>query len=147
MHFSSRFTIAVHILLCIDYFSNNKNTSEFIASSVGVNPVIIRKMLGLLKKAGLIEAESTRSGVKLAKKTEEISLYEIFCAVEQDRSLFSFHDNPEPDCPVGAHIHDVLDLVLFDVDETVKAKLESYRLNSLMTSLNFSIQKSVMDKL
>ena len=141
MHFSTRFTVAVHTLLCIEYFKDEKNTSEFIASSVGVNPVVIRRVLGQLKKAGFISTDSPKSGAKLAKALSSINLYEVFCAVEDERSLFTFHDNPEPKCPVGAHIHDALDLVLFDLDETLKNRLSSYKLSDLMTSLNFSIKK------
>ncbi len=40
MQISSRFTIAVHIFACIDTFQNQeKLTSNFLASSVNVNPV------------------------------------------------------------------------------------------------------------
>ena len=141
MHFSTRFTIAIHTLLCIDYFRDQKNTSEFIASSVGVNPVVIRRVLSQLKKAGLVSPESPKMGAKLAKEASSITLYDIFCAVEDERTLFSFHEKPEPRCPVGAHIHDALDLVLFDLDETLKNKLSSYKLSDLMTSLQFSIKK------
>lgn len=46
MQISSRFTIAIHVLICIDTFRNDrKMTSEFLASSVNVNPVIIRRLL------------------------------------------------------------------------------------------------------
>ena len=147
MHFSTRFTVAVHTLLCIEYFKDEKNTSEFKASSVGVNPVVIRRVLGQLKKAGFISTDSPKSGAKLAKALSSINLYEVFCAVEDERSLFTFHDNPEPKCPVGAHIHDALDLVLFDLDETLKNRLSSYKLSDLMTSLNFSIKKENNQKI
>ena len=50
MQISSRFTIAVHIFACIDTFKEEfKLTSEFLAASINVNPVIIRKILSQLK--------------------------------------------------------------------------------------------------
>ena len=128
MHFSTRFTVALHTLLVIEYFKDQKSTSEFIASSVGVNPVIIRRVLGQLKKAGLVSLKSPKNGAMLEKDPSSITLYDVFCAVEEERTFFSFHKNPEPKCPVGAHIHDALDLVLFDLDETIKNKLLSYTL-------------------
>ena len=142
MHFSTRFTVAIHTLLCIEYFKDEKNTSEFIASSVGVNPVVIRRVLGQLKKAGIISPDSPKMGAKLAKDASSITLYDVFCAVEDERNLFSFHEKPEPKCPVGAHIHDALDIVLFDLDETIKNKLLSYKLSDLMTSMLFSMKKN-----
>ena len=56
MQFSFRLPVATHILLCIERFKDEyKTTSTFLASSVNVNPVIIRKTLGQLKAAGLVE--------------------------------------------------------------------------------------------
>ena len=55
MQISSRFTIAIHIFTCIDTFKDQyKLTSEFLAASVNVNPVVIRRILQQLKAAGLI---------------------------------------------------------------------------------------------
>ena len=55
MQISSRFTLAVHILLCLDTFRDQyKVTSEFLAGSTNVHPVMIRKLLGQLKTAGLV---------------------------------------------------------------------------------------------
>ena len=69
MKIPSRFTIAVHILIAVEYFRKDyKVTSEFLASSVGVNPVIIRGILGQLKKANLIEVQAGSGGAKLLKK-------------------------------------------------------------------------------
>lgn len=57
MQISSRFTLAVHIFACIDTFGNEyKVTGEFLAGSTNANPVIIRKISGQLKGAGLVEA-------------------------------------------------------------------------------------------
>ena len=56
MQISSRFTLAVHIFACIDTFKDKyKITSDFLAGSTNVNPVIVRKILGQLKAAGLVE--------------------------------------------------------------------------------------------
>ncbi len=139
MHFSTRFTIALHTLLCIAYFQDQRTTSEFIAASVGVNAVVIRRILGQLKKAELITTH--KDGARLCKSPEEINLYAVLCAVEEDQHLFAFHPRPEPKCPVGAHIHEALDLMLYDLDATVKSKLQSYSLSGLLTGLNFALSK------
>ena len=55
MQISSRFTVAVHVLICIEMFKNDhKVTSDFLASSVNANPVVIRRLLQQLKAAGPI---------------------------------------------------------------------------------------------
>ena len=61
MQISSRFTIAVHVLICIETFKNDyKVTSDFLSSSVNVNPVVIRRLLQQLKKAGIITVRRER---------------------------------------------------------------------------------------
>ncbi len=55
MQISSRFTMAIHMFACIDAFSDQNMTSDFMAASIGTNPVIIRKLLQQLKAAGIIE--------------------------------------------------------------------------------------------
>ena len=78
MQISSRFTIAVHILLCIDTFQGKyKLTSEFLAASVHVNPVIIRKILSQLKAAGIVEVQRGSGGASIVGKLEEISFLDI----------------------------------------------------------------------
>lgn len=111
MQISSRFTIAVHTLLCIAHFSpTQKVTSAFIASSVNVNPVVIRRTLGQLKEAGIVSVEAGVGGASLARPASEITLFDVYRAVECVRgSLFNFHENPNVACPVGRNVHAVLD--------------------------------------
>ena len=112
MQISSRFTIAIHIFACIATFEKDyKITSEFLASSVNVNPVIIRKLLSQLKAAGLVTVTRGSGGAAIAKPLEEITLFDIYQAVDcvEHGELFHFHENPSLQCPVGRNIHRVLD--------------------------------------
>ena len=104
MQISSRFTIAVHIFACIKTFENDyKITSDFLAGSTNVNPVIIRKILGQLKGADLIEVARGTGGAKITRPLNEITLLDVYKAVEcvEGGELFHFHENPNPQCPVG----------------------------------------------
>ena len=83
MQISSRFTIAIQMLLCIDIYAEKEVvTSEFLASSVNVNPVIIRKIMQQLKAADLVTVKRGQGGASLGRKAEEISLLDVFEAVE-----------------------------------------------------------------
>lgn len=102
MQFSSRLPIAVHILLAIvEFEGKEKTTSTFLAGSVNVNPVIIRNTLGQLKAAGLVTVKAGEGGASLAKEPKDITLMDVFDAVEKEEALFHFHENPNPECPVG----------------------------------------------
>ena len=127
--------MAVHTLLCIDYFGKTeKVTSDFIAASVGTNPVIIRKLLIQLKAAGLIQVKRGTGGTALEKPIADISLYDVYHAVDcvGGDSLFHFHEHPNPACPVGRGIHHALDGKLSEVQKAFEEKLASYTLKDVL---------------
>lgn len=136
MQVSSRFTIAIHIFSCIDTFGEeDKITSEFLASSIQVNPVIIRKLLGQLKDAGLITVQRGSGGASLAKPAGQITMLDVFNAVESldHGKLFHFHENPNPDCPVGRSIHPVLDGRLEQIQSAMEHEMRSITLKDIFT--------------
>ena len=103
---SSRFAVGIHILTLIEINKDGVSTSEFLAGSVNTNPAVIRKIMGMLKKAGLVNVRPGVAGAELAKNLAKITLLDVYKAVNvvQDKELFSIHENPNPDCPVGRNI-------------------------------------------
>lgn len=144
MRTSSRFTIAVHTLLAVAYFaSKEKTTSDFIAASVGVNPVVIRRTLGALKAAGLVTVEAGVGGAALARPADAITLRDVFDAVENSAApsaeahgLFGFHERPNAACPVGGHIHAVLDGRLQAAQDALRASLAQTTIADLLAELS-----------
>lgn len=137
MQFSSRLPIAVHILLAIvEFKGKEKTTSAFLAGSVNVNPVIIRNTLGQLKAAGLVTVKAGEGGASLAKEPKDITLLDVFDAVEKEEALFHFHENPNPECPVGKNVHAVLDNKLFAIREVMREKMKSITLQDLIDDMN-----------
>lgn len=136
MQFSSRLPVAVHILLAIvEFDGREKTTSTFLAGSVNVNPVIIRNTLGQLKNAGFVTIRAGEGGASLAKEPKDITLLDVFDAVEKKEDLFHFHENPNPDCPVGKNVHAVLDRRLFAIQEAMREQMRSVTLQDLMDDL------------
>lgn len=138
MQISSRFTLAVHIFACIDTFQEEyKVTSDFLAGSTNVNPVIIRKILGQLKSAGLVEVARGSGGASIAKPLNEITFFDIYKAVEcvEDGELFHFHEHPNPECPVGRNIHRILDARLLQVQAAMEKELASITLQDVMKDI------------
>ena len=144
MQISSRFTIATHMLITIALKGKeSKVTSDFLASSVGVNPVIIRKTLSQLKKAELISVARGTGGAAIIKNLEDISLLDIYQAVEclgKTGQLFSFHDNPNPACPVGANIHGVLDEKLQKIQLAMEQELSQTSLAQVVADAESRIE-------
>lgn len=143
MQISSRFTMAIHMFACIDTFTDRKMTSDFMAASIGTNPVIVRKLLQQLKAAGLIEVSRGTGGVTVTKPLDEITFLDVYKAVEctPDEQLFHFHENPNPKCPVGKNIHHVLDDRLNQVQKAMEDKLTTMTLADVKNDVALCIEK------
>ena len=138
MQISSRFTIAIHMLTCMEIFKNEyKITSDFLAESIQVNPVIIRRIMGQLKEAGLIEVKRGTGGAAITRPLEEITFLDVYRAVEciEENTLFHFHENPNLNCPVGRNIHHVLDDRLRRVQEAMERELEAITLADVVEDM------------
>ena len=136
MQITSKFTVAVHILTCIDIFGGQMRvTSDFLSGSTGVNAVIVRNVLGQLRNAGIVETRQGSGGAHLAKALDEITLYDIYKAVDcvDDEGLFHFHENPNADCPVGRNIHKAMDGRLEAAQAALENELKSTTLAQVVS--------------
>ena len=144
MQIGSKFTIGVHIITAIDYFKDmDRVNSEFLAGSIGANPVIVRTVISQLREAGIVQTQRGSSGAELTKKLDEITLYDIYKAVgsvDTEEGLFHFHEQPNPDCPVGRNIHRVLDQRLIDVQRAMEEKLRSTTLADIVKDTKTAIK-------
>ena len=143
MQITSKFTVAVHILTCIDIFGGQMRvTSDFLSGSTGVNAVIVRNVLGQLRNAGIVETRQGSGGAHLAKALDEITLYDIYKAVDcvDDEGLFHFHENPNANCPVGRNIHKAMDERLFSVQNAMEDKLKNITLAEVVKATRQEIE-------
>lgn len=139
MQISSRFTIALHIFACIHTFEGkHKITSDFLATSINVNPVIIRRVLQQLKASELVTVTRGSGGAEIAKPVDEISLFDVYNAVEvvNKKGLFHFHEHPNPDCSVGKNIHQVLDGKLDLIQKAMEDQMKAMSLQEVMTDID-----------
>lgn len=135
--------MAIHMFACIDTFKEMKMTSDFMAGSIGTNPVIIRKLLGQLKAAGLVEVARGTGGVTIKKPLNEITFLDVYKAVEcaPDEELFHFHENPNQECPVGRNIHHVLDDKLIRIQKAMEDELSNITLEEVKNDVALWIAK------
>ncbi|WP_456078948.1 Rrf2 family transcriptional regulator [Mogibacterium sp.] len=145
MQITSKFTIAIHILACIDYFHGKiPVNSKLLAESIGSNPVIIRGVMSSLNKAGIINAERGKRDISIQKELSDITFYDIYLAVDSlsDDGLFHFHENPNLKCPVGSKIHIALD----DKLERVQVAMENEMKNISVESVIKAVRHSTYDR-
>ena len=145
MQIGSKFTIGVHIITAIDYFREmDRVNSEVLAGSIGINPVIVRTVISQLREAGLVRTQRGSSGGELTKGLDEITLYDIYKAVgsvDEEEGLFHFHEQPNPECPVGRNIHTVLDRRLIDAQRAMEEKLRQTTLADIVKDTKEAVEK------
>ncbi len=121
---NTRFATAVHIMTLLAKIPQEWLTSDWIAGSINVNPVIVRKELSELREAGLVTSRLGKDGgTMLSKNAEEIKISEIYAAVKNKEVLGRKNQNPNPACPVGKEINDHLSLLFDETEKVVKSFL------------------------
>ena len=126
---TSRLTMALHALGMIaleaDRSSGGPITSGTIAGSINTNPVVVRRVLADLRRAGLVETRrGVGGGVVLARPPERISLRAVWEALEPQEALLGRHPSgPNPACPVGRCVAQVLEGLYGDAEAALKASL------------------------
>ena len=144
MQISSKFTIGVHLLAVIDYLGESeKVTSSVLAGSIGVNPVIVRNVMGNLKEAGMISISQGKSGISLTKTPGQITFYDVYKAVDSvnEDGLFHFHENPNPECPIGRNIHKAMDSKLETVQMCMEEEMRKITLADVMKDIQRELKK------
>ena len=122
---SSRLAVAVHILGYLVRKGEEPTPSPEIASSVNTNPVVVRRLIGLLREAGLVSVQQgAAGGAVLAKPPEEITLLDVYQAVDPPDELFSMHAHcPDRGCGIGAHIQATLRCVFGRAESALEKEL------------------------
>jgi Rrf2 family protein len=124
---NSRMTIAVHALAWMALAQRQGRavlTSDQVAASVNTNPVIIRRSLGDLGRAGLVRVRhGAGAGWSLARAPEEITLLEVYDAVGQESPFGMHHAEPNLECPVGKGIRPALSQIYGGIEQAVRREL------------------------
>ena len=132
----TRFSSALHMLIMISE-AETPMTSEQMANSVGTNPTYIRKIAGLLKKAGIIDSSQGKSGFTLLIPAEQLTLCRIYQAVNESEAvhLFDLHQNPNDECIVGKHIKPVLENEFSSLETVITQALNGRTLRDIINTM------------
>lgn len=133
---NSRFAIAVHVMTMMAWAGDEPLKSEQVACSVNTNPVVIRRILCALQRARLVVSQTgSAGGSRLARKPGQITLLDIYRAVDAG-DLFSLHRQPPNDsCPVGMNIETVLEDVLAEVGQSIERVLAKITIEKVLQAI------------
>jgi Rrf2 family protein len=133
---NSRFAVAVHVLTLLAYEGGKALTSDYIAGSVNTNPVVIRRVLGLLVKARIVRTtEGAGGGATLVTPPNEITLVKILRAVEQGEFFMLPPNDPNPRCPVGRSVQAILGQRLDEFQEVIEQALSRVTVADLLADV------------
>ena len=139
MRIANRFSIGVHILSLLSALRDEEHTSEWMAGSIGVHPVVVRNVTGMLRRAGLVRTQQGVAGTWLARPLSEVTLLDVYRAVEDEGSLFSVHPRPNPQCPVGARIEETLGGIFAEAESAMHTKLAGITLAQVVRRLGKAV--------
>lgn len=145
MQISIKCSVAVHCLVFIHEAKGiAKVTSNLLAESTGSNPVVIRNILSALKKAGLITVPRGTGGAELCADPSQITLYQIYSALEPDgvTSIIGIHPCDGRPCPVAQNIRKVLEPPYHKIEDAVKNAMEEITLQSMIDDFHGIVQQS-----
>ena len=126
---SGKFAITLHILTLLSKFPDEYLSSDFIAGSMNLHPVLVRKEISNLKKNHIVESkEGKNGGTKLLKRASEINLDHIFKMTFETVSLGYSKNDPNPDCPIGKQINRNLDELYADINQKISLQLSGISL-------------------
>lgn len=120
-----RFTVAIHILCLLAANPQQPLTSEFMAASVNTNPVVIRRILARLRKAGLVKSNpGVNGGWELVVAPSKITLGGLYQIIRPG-TVFAMHSQqPNILCPVGRNIQRGLSVYYQKAQAAMEAELE-----------------------
>lgn len=133
MTMNTKMASAVQILLYIAYVDDQSRHSESIANSLNTNPVVVRKLLKLMEQQGLVLLRQGRKGgVELAHSAEDITLAQVYQAIESEHGLFSLREQNNERCPVARSMQGSLDPIFDAANDAVLASLNQTTLADLL---------------
>jgi Rrf2 family protein len=134
---NTQFSIAVHLLISLAFNCEREMTSANLAMSVNTSPSFVRRILAKLSKANLVSTTTGKAGFcSLAKSAEDISLLEIYKAVDAPKA-FAIHKYPvQTACAVSCNIEAAMEKVLAKTQQSLESGLSEINLAEVLSGIN-----------
>jgi Rrf2 family protein len=136
---NSHFALATHVL-CVLAILEGPTSSSQLARSVNTHPAFLRGLLGRLKAAGLVEMQLGKGGgARLARPAAEISLLDVWRAVEPEPEVPRPACPPSQACPVGRRLPALLDTVALGLDAAIADHLRGTHVAELAEQIRAEV--------
>jgi Rrf2 family protein len=148
VHTSSRLVVATHVLAALALARGTPVSSDVIARSANTNPTFVRRLLGALAKAGLTASQMGPSGgALLDRPAEEITLLDVYRAVD-DPIVFAFHPHgPNPKCPIGRTITPILEVEVAEATKALERSLAATTIADVASRIAARVGCATLERL
>lgn len=143
MKYSHKLSDAVHILAYVDIYADGDLSSRAIAASIEANQSMVRAMISKLSKAGLLNSRPGKAGLTLAKETANISLLDIYRAIEDHQNFLHVDEKTNPACIVGGNIQEVLNETYQQIQTDTEKSMASHSLKEIIDKIRIAQEKSI----
>jgi len=129
---NSRLSLALHTVSHMAGEPERVRTSAEIAEHAGTNPVVVRRVLGRLREAGLLTSEKGHAGGwRLAQKPENITLADVYLALDE-RMIATEEDSEPVDCSIEHALQRRVSGVLNEIEQTLVHKLSETSIKAIL---------------
>ena len=132
MKYSTKLSDAVHIIALIAINQDSALSSSAIATSIKTNPAFVRQIMMKLKKAGLMSSVTGHAKPALSRPAEQITLLDIYKAVEGEKPLLHLDTHTNPDCGVGINIQLALQDYYQEVQSAAENRMKGINLQNII---------------
>lgn len=135
MKYSHKLSDGVHILAYVDIYQDADLSSSAIAASIEANPSLVRRLMAQLVKAGLLTSQPGAAAPALARPAAEISLLDVYQALEGNQALLHIDEKTNPQCIVGGNIQASLNVAYAQVQQAAEAQMAAISLQGIISDI------------
>lgn len=135
MKYSHKLSDGVHILAYVKIYQDGDLSSQAIASSIESNPSLVRRLMSRLVAAGLLKSQPGAVAPTLARPAADISLLDIYRAIEDNQQLLHIDDKTNPQCIVGGNIQDTLNDIYQQIQSQSEQAMQDVSLQSIIDDI------------
>ncbi len=133
---STRFAVSTHLLTALSILDDAPVPSEELAQSASTSAAVVRQLLSRLSGAGLVTSKlGPGGGSMLSRPPEQITLKEVYEAVETTPIFCTHREDPSEACEVGKHILEVLDEPMSAAKQAMLNSLASYTIADIARAI------------
>ena len=133
MAYSTKLSDSLHLLVFVATEQDRDLSSTAIAKSLAANPSSVRQLMGRLRRAGLITSVTGHARPELARPARDISMLDVYRAVEGDRPLLHLDTHTNPECGVGMNVQRVIGERFDDVQRAAERAMSSVTLEQIIS--------------